>query len=1841
MSSISSSTSTSTSSSMPPSNPTSPRPSLAIRFEELVALQSLGINSSNIGFNNLTLESDKYICIREHSSSENSSSNTTNLKDEVVIVDLSSPSSPIRRPITADSSIMHPDYRIMAIRSGHQLQVFDLDLKKKIASHSMMEEVCFWKWISSSTITIITQRACYHWDVLDTTTNTPSSPPPPPFHLFDRHPSLSDCQIINYKHYGKDWMLLVGIRAKEGRFAGSMQLYNTERRASQIVEGHTGDFAEIPADPLSLDGVCSNGGDTTTTTSNSHSLFIFANRAVNSSFCKVQISEINYKEGRPKFGKRSFEIPFPPEASSDFPIGLQVTPGLGIMYLVTKFGFLYIYDLYTCSFLYGNRISAETIFLSAPLRNPKFSSNGIIGVNRKGQVLSVSLDLEDPSSTFPSQEITCRLKILLFKAGIIVSSSMYSSVFKEYMDTLIEEGNLSTTISLFINAPPIASFRENFSLKERISMMPSNDSSPLLQLYVQIIRCSDSRPLDGEESMEFIRLFLSSSTIPPYLEDLKRAIENDSCARLSISLPFIDVLIECSLKFGDPLFYTLSLTLLLPMASGSTGSGAGNNDNVHQRVCKSFAGLGEWGKLGVYLNKVAHNFLPDYFEILGSLILSNNIEQAIQGSKAILKGNPLSALSIFNIFMSHSLPKQGTTAVLDCCREDVLLEVGSSTLCKTETMAELQELQTEILSVLLEMAPPLAIALLKPPVSQSNKPIFTSYDHVHLSQIIENAFNLSSPPDPILLCLAMEHSKTPNDLIRLLSKSSDILLISEMDLVEIITILQWDPEIIIILFNLLFKLNPSLYVNHILEVTRNIASFRSQDVLQVISLFQENHQTETLFILTKKYLGSPLFSSSLEEDRSSLNTIHIKTCIALKKWDDLEDSLRRLNPFKDDEIFSLLLENEKELPSMIPLIVIADLYENYLPSVIGLLLEKDLFSWVTKYVERMNPSRLQIVIEICLNNLNGVGSNHLSLKDIEGLLLANYRNISNMNSFYSFLIERNLTSLLIPLLKKSKSSPEILLKCLIQEGVNEDIKEFLVNEKYSFSQTGHDIMKDYSNSTYIEWAFIAFKRASSFKDIIGIFSLIREEDYKFYYDILIYNLLKERMVPRWTDTIVSIPFEGEFLSSLLDGIRISSITSEDVSPLLKSLMANGKNEYLLIVLEEMIYQEKFANNASLENLFLKNMISCHKSFLSHLTRLKSFNTESILTEIFNQKILFAEEAHQLYSSSPTASSKSKALLVLIADEWGIRDLDRAIRFAKDTNLPSTWRCLAFNLVKSTKISNFPTILEAAKKGSQSPPNGKGIVDDPNLNQFTSEILIEILKKSPPSSKEEVLSFLLSFKEKQNTIPHSPRFPSSLDSEIILHSILLNKTDDVHEMIKELSLKSPSSLTFILHRLIEEAEFSSLKEILIFLKDYKRLTLVTLLEGDYDASFDAWNKVSSKEKNSTFYLILMEKFLDSNNISYAKNIFIEFISISEREALSSIKMVWEQRGLVLECKEILMEISSSSSSSSIKDRLALLLIEYYPDEALNFITTQNNLSPLRDLALKLGRIEMAQEISFIMKDYSGVIDLLIDKECPFWNQKILLSSLERLTKPLSLSICQRLVKCCFTFDPTFLESLVPLLLKKYVKDDAEILEFLREEKVLFLLKDSLSLLEVKSPSINVALAEIALQEGRFIDDVKNIIHQLTKSFATTTTTTTILLPLAKALKDHNSINIRRLNIPLIPLIDPTPKGLLEALKMALQLESFDLALDIFLKSDSSPLLTDELLRYFSGIPSKLLSIDYKEEDEDVEENEGGRPMLFLLVCYISIKKGSLRSSIVRECNWIRKWDDICEPVMCVL
>ena len=106
------------------------------------------------------MESDKFICIRE-----------TGANNSVVIVDMASPTTPMRRPITAESALMNPASKVIALKAtvpavaGDSLQIFNLELKSKMKSFQITQPVVFWKWITPSKLGLVTATSVYHWDM--------------------------------------------------------------------------------------------------------------------------------------------------------------------------------------------------------------------------------------------------------------------------------------------------------------------------------------------------------------------------------------------------------------------------------------------------------------------------------------------------------------------------------------------------------------------------------------------------------------------------------------------------------------------------------------------------------------------------------------------------------------------------------------------------------------------------------------------------------------------------------------------------------------------------------------------------------------------------------------------------------------------------------------------------------------------------------------------------------------------------------------------------------------------------------------------------------------------------------------------------------------------------------------------------------------------------------------------------------------------------------------------------------------------------------------------------------------------------------------------------------------------------------------------------------------------------------------------------------------------------------------------------------------------------------------------------------------------------------------------
>ncbi|KAJ5373873.1 Clathrin heavy chain [Penicillium concentricum] len=557
---------------------------LPIKFTELVNLTSVGIAPASIGFTSCTLESDHYVCVRQKPDDDG--------KPEVIIIDLKNNNEVLRRPINADSAIMHWNKNIIALKAqGRTIQIFDLGARQKLKSANMNEDIVYWKWFSERSLGLVTDSAVYHWDVYDATQQNPVK-------VFDRLPNLAGCQIINYRVNAEEkWMVVVGISQQQGRVVGSMQLYSKERGISQFIEGHAASFANITVEGSPLP----------------HSLFTFAVRTQTGA--KLQIAEIDHQEPNPRFQKKAVEVYFPQEAVNDFPVAMQVSSKYDVVYLVTKYGFIHLYDLETGTCIFMNRISSETIFTTTP----DSEGAGLVGVNRKGQVLAVSVDESNIIQYLMENPAMSGLAIkLASKAGLPGADHLYQQQF----DSLMASQDYAEAAKIAANSPGVSS----------APWKPSTYFGMLL----------DKGSLNKYESVELVR--------PVLQQNRKHLLEKWMQEKK----------LESSEELGDIIRpYDMSLALTVYLQA-----------NVPHKVVAGFAETGQFDKILAYSKQAGYQ--PDYTQLLQHIVRVNPEKGAEFATQlANEEGGALVDLDrVVDVFLSQNMIQQATSFLLDALKDN-------------------------------------------------------------------------------------------------------------------------------------------------------------------------------------------------------------------------------------------------------------------------------------------------------------------------------------------------------------------------------------------------------------------------------------------------------------------------------------------------------------------------------------------------------------------------------------------------------------------------------------------------------------------------------------------------------------------------------------------------------------------------------------------------------------------------------------------------------------------------------------------------------------------------------------------------------------------------------------------------------------------------------------------------------------------------------------------------------------------------------------------------------------------------------------------------------------------
>ncbi|KAH8096034.1 hypothetical protein JL720_3378 [Aureococcus anophagefferens] len=419
---------------------------IPVNFSEVLNLPSLGVSAGSIKFGSCAMESEKFISVCDNSSGS----------PQVFIVDLASGSPPqvTKRPMSAEAAIMNPVSKVLALRAGTQLQIFNLELRAKMKSHNMTETVVFWRWTSPNNIALVTPTAVFHWSIEGTSE---------PVKVLDRHASLGEgTQVINYQvSPDEKWCLLMGISQAGGVIQGNMQLYSVEKKVSQTLQGHAGCFHSMAvpgrSDPAQV--------------------LIFEEKKADQP-AKLFVMEVGRDKDAPGgvFRLAPVAIPVPADAPNDFPVSMVPSPKHDVVYMVTKMGYLYLFDCLSGKALYRRaRITTDTVFVTCGVS----ATGGLLGITaRKGQLLQVSLNEQTlvpyVVSTLRDNALGIALASRLNLPG---ADDLYVSEFNrllgggdpgqpqpvfQYFHMLLEKGKLNALESMELAKPVLQQGRTQF-----------------------------------------------------------------------------------------------------------------------------------------------------------------------------------------------------------------------------------------------------------------------------------------------------------------------------------------------------------------------------------------------------------------------------------------------------------------------------------------------------------------------------------------------------------------------------------------------------------------------------------------------------------------------------------------------------------------------------------------------------------------------------------------------------------------------------------------------------------------------------------------------------------------------------------------------------------------------------------------------------------------------------------------------------------------------------------------------------------------------------------------------------------------------------------------------------------------------------------------------------------------------------------------------------------------------------------------------------------------------------------------------------------------------------------
>ena len=264
-------------------------------------------------------------------------------------------------------------------------------------------------------------------------------------------------------------------------------MYSEEKKVSQIIEGHAGHFITTKFKNIE---------------NSEFSLFAFVARTKVSDI-KLHIIQIGNDESDSNFAKKIVDLSVLNVPENDFPIRIVFETSYSLVFVYTKFGFVYIIEPQSGICVLHEKISDSPLYLIAPTLNGK---NHFV-LSRNGEINNISINIEAFFSYCIENGVDLFKSVSILMENLPVEKQ--ASLYRNQFDKMRNLGMFQDALLLVSKSDK--KFLRTFEYLSSIKDFPNvNDTSALLEYFALVL---ENGKLNEVESLELVQLALNKKKL--------------------------------------------------------------------------------------------------------------------------------------------------------------------------------------------------------------------------------------------------------------------------------------------------------------------------------------------------------------------------------------------------------------------------------------------------------------------------------------------------------------------------------------------------------------------------------------------------------------------------------------------------------------------------------------------------------------------------------------------------------------------------------------------------------------------------------------------------------------------------------------------------------------------------------------------------------------------------------------------------------------------------------------------------------------------------------------------------------------------------------------------------------------------------------------------------------------------------------------------------------------------------------------------------------------------------------------------------------------------------------